>query len=96
MICRRLTLNGKVDEKSTEFLTSVCQHNFILFGGEKHKENLERLSMYNIHMQLPKCEFLKDSTVFFFFLRCDALSRLPNKDYSHKGMEGKVFGVNVT
>ena len=48
----------------------VCKQDDILIGGNDENENLdileivlERLSENNVHIKLPKCDFLKCSTV---------------------------------
>jgi hypothetical protein len=49
----------------------VCKQDDILIGGDDENENLDileevlnRLSENNVHLKLPKCEFLETSTVY--------------------------------
>ena len=49
----------------------VCKQDYILVGGNDWQENLkilaevlDRLQKYNLHLKLPKCEFLKPEVVY--------------------------------
>ena len=49
----------------------VCKQDDILIGGNDWQENLkiladvlDRLHKYNLHLKLPKCEFLKPEVVY--------------------------------
>ena len=49
----------------------VCKQDDVLIGGIDWQENLrmlrevlDRLHKYNLHLKLPKCEFLKPEVVY--------------------------------
>ena len=60
-----------------KYCKCVCKQDDILIGGNDENENLdilemvlERLSENNVHIKLPKCDFLKSSTVYIGFEYC--------------------------
>ena len=62
---------GKMDQILQGIEKCVCKQDDILIGGIDWQENLrilgevlDRLHKYNLHLKLPKCEFLKPEVVY--------------------------------
>ena len=62
---------AKMDQILQGIEKSVCKQDDILVGGNDWQENLkiladvlDRLHKYNLHLKLPKCEFLKPEVVY--------------------------------
>ena len=69
----------------------VCKQDDILIGGNDWQENLkiladvlDRLHKYNLHLKLPKCEFLKPEVVYLG-LRISAEGLQPVEEKSNVG-----------
>ena len=64
-------ISGKMDQILQGIEKCVCKQDDILIGGIDWQENLrilgevlDRLHKYNLHLKLPKCEFLKPEVVY--------------------------------
>ena len=62
---------AKMDQVLRGVEKCVCKQDGILLGGNDWQENLKiladvlgRLHIYNLHLKLPKCEFLKPEVVY--------------------------------
>lgn len=65
---------AKMDQILQGVEKCVCKQDDILIGGDDWQENLEilsevlgRLAKHNVHLKLPKCEFLKPEVVYLGF-----------------------------